>query len=220
MQPLDRMLAEIAGEARVTGRITGRRKFDPAVMDAVAAVPRDAFVPERLKADAWDNRPLPIGYGQTISQPFMVALMTDLLEAGPEHRILEVGTGCGYQTAVLARLVHRVFSVEIVPDLGQDAARRLSALGFDNVTTRIGDGYQGWTEEAPFDGIIVTAAAPHVPPPLVEQLKPGARLVIPVGAPMFGQDLHVLHKDRAGKVHDRAVLAVAFVPLTGEHRRN
>jgi len=220
MQPRERMLREIEAEARATAHMTGRRTFDPRVLGALRSVPRDAFVPQRLRGDAWENRPLPIGCGQTISQPYMVALMTDLLETRPGHRILEVGTGCGYQSAVLAQLVERVFSLEIVPSLGADAARRLRRLGCDNVVTRICDGYSGWPDEAPFDGIIVTAAAPHVPPPLLEQLKPGARLVIPVGAPMFGQDLHVLHKDAGGRVHDRTVLAVAFVPLTGEHRRN
>jgi protein-L-isoaspartate(D-aspartate) O-methyltransferase len=214
---IERMLVEIRAHTRQSAPLTGRAALEPRVLEAMAQVPRDAFVPEHLRAHAWADSPLPIGEGQTISQPFIVALMTDLVRPGPQARILEVGTGCGYQAAVLAALVAQVYSIEIVPGLAQRAADRLAALGCVNVETRQGDGYLGWPEAAPFDGILVTAAAGQVPPPLVEQLAPGAVMVIPVGTPWLGQDLLVLEKDRAGAVQRRSVLPVAFVPLTGGH---
>lgn len=216
----ERMLQEIAAEARATRRLTGKKSFDDDVMAALRRVPRHCFVPAELQVSAYDNRPLPIGHGQTISQPYMVALMTDLLAPRPEHRVLEVGTGCGYQTAVLATLVADVYSVEIVAPLAELASARLKQLGFDNVHTRVGDGYFGWPEYAPYDGIIVTAAAPQVPEALVEQLKPGARLVIPVGTPYSSQDLLLIEKDAQGELQRRSILPVAFVPLTGERHRN
>lgn len=211
----ERMLRDIAAEVAATRSHIGREAFAPAVLAAMREVPREEFVPADLQRAAFDNGPLPIGHGQTISQPYIVALMTDLLAPQPEHLVLEVGTGSGYQAAVLARLVRQVHSVEIVAALGQAAAERLQRLGYANVSVRIGDGYAGWPELAPFDGIVVTAAAPHVPPPLVEQLKPGGRMVIPVGRPYWTQRLTLVEKDAGGQVSSHEVLPVAFVPLTG-----
>jgi protein-L-isoaspartate(D-aspartate) O-methyltransferase len=208
------MLRDIESEIRYTRDLIGKDAFDPRVMAAMAEVPRHEFVPELERTCAYANGPLPIGHGQTISQPYIVALMTDLLGCSPGARVLEVGTGSGYQAAVLSRVVGRVYSVEIVPELARDAAARLARLGYDNVTTRLGDGYNGWPEEAPFDGVLVTAAAPTVPPPLVEQLREGARLVIPVGVPYGHQELLVVEKEADGSVTRQRVLGVAFVPLT------
>jgi protein-L-isoaspartate(D-aspartate) O-methyltransferase len=210
---LKRMLADIETEVEYTRRMTGRDSLDPRVMHAMAKVARDKFVPPAMRAAAFDNGPLPIGHGQTISQPYIVALMTDLLEPQPQHVILEVGTGCGYQTAVLAELCRQVYSIEVVEALGEAAAARLKNLGYANVETRIGNGYVGWPEHAPYDGIIVTAAASHIPQPLIDQLKSGGRLVIPVGRPYSYQDLMLVTKDEAGKISSRSVLGVAFVPL-------
>ena len=187
------------------------------VLEAMARVPRHEFVPEDLVDSAYDDRPLPIGYGQTISQPYIVALMTDLLNPEPGERVLELGTGSGYQAAVLAELDLAVHTIEIVPALGMEAAQRLARLGYDSVATRIGDGYYGWPEAAPFDGIVVTAAASHVPPPLVSQLAAGGRMVIPVGQPFMVQQLVLVTKDAAGSVRTRQLLPVRFVPLTGAH---
>ncbi len=211
------MLRDIGWETSETHAWIGKSGLDPRVLEAMRQVPRHAFVPQGLEACAYDNGPLSIGSGQTISQPFIVALMSDLLAARPHHVVLEVGCGSGYQSAVLSRLVKWVYSVEIVPELAQAAQERLSRLGYGNVTVRQGDGYQGWAEHAPFDGIIVTAAAPEIPPPLVEQLKPGGRMVIPVGLPYRRQDLLLLEKDRDGVVTTRNILPVTFVPLTGDH---
>lgn len=211
---LRRMLDDIAMEVRITSDLIGKRQLDERVMAAMAAVPRQRFVPEALAARAFDNGPLPVGYGQTISQPYIVALMTDLLAPGPRDTVLEVGTGTGYQTAVLSRLVRWVYSVEIVEPLAEAARTRLRGLGCDNVEVRVADGYLGWQEHAPYDGIIVTAAAKEIPPPLEAQLRPGARLVIPVGGSMFGQELLVVEKREDGSVDRRSVLGVAFVPLT------
>ena len=208
-----RMLDDIRDEVRFTQPWTGREALDARVMDALAKVPRDAFVPEELKPAAFSNGPLPIGHGQTISQPFIVALMTDLLAPQPEHKVLEVGTGSGYQTAVLAGLCAFVYSIDLVPDLTEAAAERLAKMGHRNVRTTTRNGYQGWPEQAPFDGIIVTAAAPYVPDALVEQLKPGGRLVIPVGLPYGRQELMLLTKHAQGETESRSVLEVAFVPL-------
>jgi protein-L-isoaspartate(D-aspartate) O-methyltransferase len=190
---------------------------DPLVLEAMRAVPRHEFVPDQYRRRAYDNAPLPIGYGQTISQPYVVALMTELLEVGPEDRVLEVGTGSGYQAAVLARIVERVYTVEIIQPLARSAAGRLQRLGYGNVTVRHGDGYFGWEEHAPFDAIIVTAAAGHIPPPLLRQLKPGGRMCIPVGQPYFPQVLKLVRKSEQGEIRVRDVLPVRFVPLTGEH---
>jgi len=187
--------------------------LDTAVLDAMRRVPRHAFVPAAQRNLAYANRPLPIGYGQTISQPYIVALMTDLLRLGPRARTLEIGTGSGYQAAVLAELGHQVYTIEIVSGLAEQAAIRLSALGYDAVHVRQGDGYYGWPEAAPFDGIVVTAAAPQIPPPLLEQMKPGGRMVIPVGATFLVQQLMLIEKLADGSIHTEALLPVAFVPL-------
>jgi protein-L-isoaspartate(D-aspartate) O-methyltransferase len=205
---------EINAEAAATAEWTGLNSFDPHVMNAMARVPRQEFVPPNERPYAWLNRPLPIGHRQTISQPFIVALMTNLLQPKPDQRIFEVGTGSGYQAAVLSRLVSKVFSIELNPALASSAAERLSRLGYHNVEVRAGDGAVGWPEHGPFDGIIVTAAAPKVPPALMEQLKVGGRMIIPVDAPV-GQELLALHKTEDGRTETRSVLPVAFVPLRG-----
>jgi len=209
------LLAEIQRDAAQTADATGRARFSTRVMDAMDAVPRHRFVPARSIGSAYANRPLAIGHGQTISQPYIVALMTELLEPEPGDVMLEVGTGSGYQAAVLAQLVARVYTIEIIAPLAESATARLRTLGYQNVEVKKGDGYYGWPEHAPYDGIIVTAAASSIPPPLVAQLKPGGRMVIPVGAPFHTQDLILLRKDAKGKVTTTSVLPVAFVPLTG-----
>ncbi len=209
------MLQDIEREVEFTYTLTGKRSLDAQVMAAMGAVPRRLFVPMELQPLAYQNGPLPIGHGQTISQPYIVALMTDLLEPQPEDVILEVGTGSGYQTAILATLVRQVYSMEIVAPLSEQAARRLSEQGYHNVECRIGDGHSGWPEHAPYDGIMVTAAALEIPPLLIEQLKPGGRLVIPVGSPCLPQELMVVAKSGSGRITTRRVLGVAFVPLTG-----
>jgi len=213
--PRRKMVEEIAAMARATASETGRVTFGPRVMNAMSKVERHRFVAAGDEAGAYRNSPLAIGNGQTISQPYIVALMTDLLDLNGGEKVLEVGTGSGYQAAVLAELVATVYSIEIVEPLGRLAAQRLSAAGYRNVITRIGDGYQGWYEAAPFDAIIVTAAAREVPPALIEQLRPGGRLVIPVGSQGSHQELLVITKSSAGKTQTRRVLAVRFVPLTG-----
>lgn len=212
---LQALLGMIEADARSTADFTGRSSFSPRVMDAVGDVPRHEFIPNDLSIAAYDNRPLPIGKGQTISQPYIVALMTDLLDPQPEDIVLEVGTGSGYQAAVLSLLVQQVFSTEIIDSLAQAAARRLSRLGYDNAQIRTCDGYYGWREKAPFDGILITAATPRVPPPLIEQLRPGGRLVAPLGTPYSHQTLVLLEKDANSAITVRNILPVAFVPLTG-----
>lgn len=208
-----RMIETIKLQAREAAPWVGRSAIDAQVLAALAKVPRVEFVPADLACAAYDDGPLPIGHGQTISQPYIVALMTDLLRPRPEHVVLEVGTGSGYQAAVLARLVSRVYSVEVVQALAADAAARLRRLGHDNVEVRWSDGYAGWPEHAPYDGIIVTAAVPEIPPPLIEQLRPGGRLVAPVRNYLMGQDLVLVEKDTHGAVQRRSILPVAFVPL-------
>jgi protein-L-isoaspartate(D-aspartate) O-methyltransferase len=193
---------------------TSIRSLDRKVLAAMRKVPRDLLVPEEVRAQAYRNTPLPIGYEQTISQPYIVALMTDLLDVRPEHVVLEVGTGSGYQAAVLAELVRQVYTIEIVEPLAERAKRQLAELGYDNVSVRAGDGYLGWPEQAPFDRIIVTAGASHVPQPLIDQLKPGGRMVIPVGRSINRLDLTVVEKGKDGKLKTRRILPVAFVPLT------
>ena len=213
-----RLSAEIAALARETAVETGRREFAAPVMAAMGRVPRHRFVPEDQVPYAYANRPLPIGHGQTISQPYIVALMTDLVDPQPGQTVLEIGTGSGYQAAVLAELVGRVYSIEIVEPLARQATERLKAQGYANVETRTGDGYHGWEEAAPFDAIVVTAAASHVPPPLIRQLKPGGRMVIPVGAHFMAQFLLLVEKKADGAVTTRQILPVRFVPLTGDGR--
>lgn len=208
-----RLLAEIEAEAfAVSGRA-----IDRLVLDALAAVPREEFVPRGEEPCAYANMPLPIGYGQTISQPFIVAFMTDLLQPAPDDVVLEVGTGSGYQAAVLAQLVEQVYSIEIVEELAAEARERLARLGVGNVVVRWGDGNCGWPEHAPYDGIIVTAAAPEIPQPLIDQLAAGGRMVIPVGSYLGGQDLVFVEKSEQGEISRQQVLPVAFVPLTGEN---
>ena len=208
------MVAEIEDMMRDTRRETGRAALGDRVSAAMLKVERHRFVPHSQVGQAYYNRPLSIGHGQTISQPYIVALMTDLMDVGPGDRVLEVGTGSGYQAAVLAEIVRTVYSIEIVEPLGREAARALAAAGYRNVHTRIGDGYAGWPEEAPFDAIIVTAAAPDVPQPLIDQLKPGGRLVIPIGAQYDAQSLYVVTKDARGVINRRKALDVRFVPMT------
>ncbi len=209
------MLEAIRSDWRYVRSVTGKEAPDARVMAALDEVPREEFVPSHLRGAAYENRALPIEDGQTISQPFIVALMTDLLVPEPDDVILEIGTGSGYQAAILSRLVKKVYSIEIVADLADRVVRRFERLGYGNIEVRSSDGYEGWPEHAPYDGIIVTAAAPHVPPPLIAQLKIRARLVIPVGAFSMGQELLMLEKDDSGEIVTRDVLGVAFVPLTG-----
>ena len=209
-----RMVEEVVALARESRAATGRVTLSERVLSAMAKVPRHDFVPADQKAAAYANRPLPIGLGQTISQPFIVALMTDLMEVKPGDRVLEIGTGSGYQAAVLAELAGTVYTVEIVEPLAREAAGRLKQLGYRNVVAKSGDGYQGWPEHAPFDAIMVTAAPREVPQPLIEQLKPGGRLVVPVGRQATGQELLLIEKKPDGTVARRNILAVRFVPLT------
>ena len=213
-----RMVDDIAAMARETGGETGRPRFGDAVMAAMRKVPRHRFVPAPEEGLAYENRPLPIGEGQTISQPYIVALMTDLLDLKPSDRVLEVGTGSGYQAAILAEIVARVYTIEIVEPLGKRAAKVLGELGYRNVEARIGDGYGGWPAAAPFDAIIVTAAPPEIPQPLIDQLKAGGRMVIPVGGTFAGQDLLLVHKEADGRTTTRRTLPVRFVPLTRDQR--
>lgn len=212
-----RMVAEILADAEETAASTGRATFRPDVVAALRKVARHRFVPAAQVSHAYENRPLSIGHGQTISQPYLVALMTDLLQLEPGHRVLEVGTGSGYQAAVLAELCREVYSIEIIAPLATQARMVLAALGYQAVKTRVGDGYDGWPEAAPFDAILVTAAASHVPPPLLKQLKPGGRMVIPLGTQFMTQSLMLVEKRPDGAVTSRQLLPVVFVPLTGRH---
>lgn len=204
-------------EAMVREQIEARGVRDPATLSAMRAVPRHEFVPRESVGGAYGDHPLPIGHGQTISQPYIVAYMTELLALQPGDRVLEVGTGSGYQAAVLAEITDEVHTIEIVPALARGAAERLARLGYGEVKTREGDGYYGWPEAAPFQAIIVTAAATSIPPPLVEQLAPGGRMVVPVGATPWTQNLVLVTKDEDGAVRTRTLLPVRFVPLTGGH---
>jgi protein-L-isoaspartate(D-aspartate) O-methyltransferase len=208
-----RMVDEIAALTRETRLETGRSALGERVMAALAKVPRHEFVPSDQRRNAYQNRPLPIGSGQTISQPFIVALMTDMMDVKATDRVLEVGTGSGYQAAVLAELAAMVYTIEIVEALGREAAERFRNLGYRNIVTRVGDGYQGWPEHAPFDAIMVTAAPREVPQPLIDQLRPGGKLVVPVGGQLAGQTLLIVEKQPDGRIVRRNVLAVRFVPL-------
>ena len=199
-------------EAMVRNQIVSRGLNDPATLRAMGSVKRHLFVPETSAADAYEDRPLPIGYGQTISQPYIVAYMTALIQPRKGHRVLEIGTGSGYQAAILAELVQRVFTVEIIPGLGSKARERLAGLGYRNVEVRIADGYDGWAEQGPFDAIVVTAASEHIPPPLIRQLKDGGRMVIPVGSPFLVQTLTLVTK-RGGEITTAQLMPVRFVPF-------
>ncbi|MDA3869523.1 MAG: protein-L-isoaspartate(D-aspartate) O-methyltransferase [Gammaproteobacteria bacterium] len=218
---IKRLLDGIESEVRYTQNYIGKSKLDDRVMQAMATVPREKFVPKYLRISAYDDGPLPIGHGQTISQPYMVALMTDLLDLKPEYHVLEIGTGSGYQTAILAQLCAKVFSVERIVELSAQAVERFSKLGYNNIETHIGDGCKGWPEHAPYDGIIVTAAATHIPQLLLDQLKPGGNLVIPVGVSPLSQSLALVKKDLHGEIEIKNILDVTFVPLIrGEEYEN
>jgi protein-L-isoaspartate(D-aspartate) O-methyltransferase len=200
-------------ERMVRTQIQERDVRNPAVLRVMRLVPRHLFIPEAVRAQAYEDHPVPVGYGQTISQPYIVGLMTELLEPRKDSKVLEIGTGSGYQAAVLSGLVQQLFSIEIVPELARSSAALLDKLGYRNVTVRWGDGYKGWPEQAPFDRIIVTAAPPELPKALLDQLKPGGKLVAPVGSTVFGQDLIVVDKTPDGKLRRRSVIPVMFVPM-------
>ena len=208
------VINQIDARGITDGRIGVKNK---AVLEAMRRVPRHEFVPERLKSRAYIDMPLPIGYDQTISQPYIVAYMTELLDPQKEYKVLEVGTGSGYQAAVLAELVDQVYTIEIIKELGESAKKRLKRLDYKNVTVKIGDGYFGWEEHAPYDAIIVTAAPDHIPPLLLHQLKPGGKLCIPVGGRFRVQNLTLVQKTKSGSIMTRQVMPVRFVPLTGKH---
>jgi protein-L-isoaspartate(D-aspartate) O-methyltransferase len=207
------MIAEIEAETAETAALTGRTRLSPRLRAALAKVRRDAFVPGVEAPYAYVNRPLPIGHGQTISQPFIVAIMTELLDLEPDDVVLEIGTGSGYQAAILAELARRVYTIEVIPELAAAARAALQREGYSTIELRCGDGALGWPEHAPFDAIIVTAAAPEIPAALFAQLKPGGRMIAPVGPHAFEQRLVLIVKDRDGRVAARDVMAVAFVPL-------
>ncbi|MCG8510923.1 MAG: protein-L-isoaspartate(D-aspartate) O-methyltransferase [Rhodospirillales bacterium] len=209
----DRLLADIEDDARDTEAWTGRRRFSDAVLAAVARVPRHEFVLPDDRDYAYINRPRGIGFGQTISQPYIVALMTDLLDLAPRTRVLEIGAGSGYQAAIMAEMGATVFTIEVIPELAKSARERLTELAYDSITVRHGDGFNGWPEEAPFDAIMVTAAPEKIPPALVEQLKPGGRMSIPTGPAHETQMLNLVLKDVDGNVSCRKMLPVAFVPM-------
>jgi protein-L-isoaspartate(D-aspartate) O-methyltransferase len=216
MPTQDDLLEEIRRDFADTAPWTGRAAPAPRLMSALAAVDRAAFVPANEVGYAYLNTPLPIGHRQTISQPYIVAIMTDLLDLAPEDTVLEIGTGSAYQAAILARLARHVCSLEIIPELATRAADTLRRLGIANVEVKCGDGHVGWPDRAPFDAVMVTAAATGIPPALVAQLKPGGRMVIPVGAPDGEQQLTLVEKTMAGETRSRAVLPVAFVPMVRE----
>lgn len=211
------MVDEIAADARRLVKYIDKDALSERVLHVMGTVPRHLFVPPKLRRNAYENRPLPIGYGQTISQPYIVALMTDLLQPRADHKVLEIGTGSGYQAAVLSGLVKDVYSIEIIDQLGQSSKQVLKDLGYDNVSSRIADGYDGWPEHAPFDSIIVTAGISHIPPPLVRQLKNGGTMVIPVGTSFQTQQLTLVKKDLSGAITTKQIIPVIFVPFTGGH---
>ncbi len=211
------MVSEIRLIAAYVGPVAGSSEIDGRVLDVMERLPRHLFVPEDQRRYAYEDRPLPIGHGQTISQPYIVALMSDLLDLDGDETVLEVGTGSGYQAAILGHLAARAYTIEIVPSLAQKAGEVLERLGYDTVSGRQGDGYFGWEEHAPYDAIVVTAVASHVPPPLIRQLKPGGIMVIPVGNPFLTQSLMLVRKGDDGSIKTRHLLPVRFVPLTGDH---
>ena len=204
---------------QISDRGFGRPVRSEAVLQAMRTVPRHAFVPDRYQGQAYADRPLPIGFNQTISQPYIVGFMTELLELNSTSKVLEIGTGSGYQAAVAAELANAVYSIEIIEELGEDAERLLKELGYANVHIKITDGYDGWVEHAPFDAIIVTAASSHIPPPLIKQLKPGGRLVIPLGSPWRAQQLVLLTKQEDGTIKSQGLMAVRFVPMLGKAQK-
>ncbi len=210
------MIADIESGVAVTRKMLGKDRLDKRVMAAIRQVPREKFVPPDLRHAAFRDGALPVGHGQTISQPYIVALMTDMLELTADSIVLEIGTGTGYQAAILACLARQVYSIERIPELAQAAQLRLKGMGYYNVETRCGDGYQGWPEMAPFDGILVTAAAPFIPPALLDQLKSGGHMAIPIGMPSMHQELMLVTKNQRGETHSRSLLGVAFVPLVEE----
>lgn len=216
MDDREALIEELVTETAETAEMTGRRALSPRLLAAIAKVPRDAFVPASQAALAYVNSALPIGHGQTISQPFIVAIMTELLDLKPGDCVLEIGTGSGYQAAILAELVRAVYSVEVVPELAETAKRVLSEEGYHNVEIRVGDGARGWPEHAPYDAVMVTAAAETIPPALLEQLKPGGRIVIPLGIAYEPQRLLLIEKDKDGAIHQRDIFGVAFVPLVAK----
>lgn len=197
----------------VNEQIRSRGVKDPGVLDAMRKVQRHLFVPPSQSSNAYDDRPLPIGSGQTISQPYIVGYMTEVIKPAPQFKVLEIGTGSGYQAAVLAEIVKEVYTIEIIPELGESAKTRLAKLGYENVQVKIDDGYDGWKEHAPYDAIVVTAAAEYIPPPLVEQLKDGGRIIIPVGSPFMTQMLMLVEK-KGNKTKTKSLFPVAFVPFT------
>lgn len=211
------MIKAIEADVRDTSLYLDKEELDSRVLKAMQDVPRHLFVPKKVQDEAYENRALPIGHGQTISQPYIVAIMTDLLKPNKDSRVLEVGTGSGYQAAVLAELTAHVFTIEIIEPLAEQARDRLKKLGYHNVTVRHGDGYYGWEEESPFDLIVVTAASSHIPPPLIRQLKAGGRMIIPVGSPFLVQQLVLVEKDSDNQLTLKQILPVQFVPLTGGH---
>ena len=219
-QPIenDTLFYQVLRQAMIEDQIIDRGVSDERVIKAMADIPRHLFVKESLRDLAYADGPLPIGYSQTISQPYIVAYMTEILQPDTHHTVLEVGTGSGYQAAILSKLVHHVYSIEIITELGKEATERLERLGYDNVTVRIGDGYKGWEKHAPFDRIIVTATPEQIPEKLVEQLKPGGRMVLPVGETFLGQDMLVVKKDKTGQVTTQETIPVRFVPMIHEHR--
>ena len=206
-------------KAMVKTQIESRGVKDEDILSVMRNVPRHLFINESLWPKAYSDGPLPIGHGQTISQPYIVAFMTELLRPDTHHMVLEIGTGSGYQAAVLAKLVHHVYTIEIVPELGRNAKATLKRLSYDNISVRVGDGYKGWPEEKPFDRIIVTAAPEKVPEALIDQLKPGGRMVLPVGPRWWGQDLLVIEKDERGKVVRKNTIPVRFVPMIRQEER-
>jgi protein-L-isoaspartate(D-aspartate) O-methyltransferase len=211
-----RMVRLIEQDVRDTSSYLDKRQLDSRIMKVLEEVPRHEFVPADIRDRAYENRPQPIGYGQTISQPYIVAIMTDLIAPKPGHQALEIGTGSGYQAAVLSRLVDKVYTMEIVEPLGKQATERLKRLGYDNIEVSIADGYYGWVAYAPFDIIIVTAAASHIPFSLIKQLKPGGKIIIPVGSRFMTQQLLLIEKDAEEQTTVQQILPVRFVPLTGE----
>ena len=216
MGDLEGMLRDIRAEADYVCRMAGRGQLNAQTLKAIRRVPRQDFVSKSFRTHAYENSPLPIAGGQTISQPFIVALMTDLVTPQLTDRVLEVGTGSGYQTAVLSQLVAELYTIEILPELAQASQHRLEEIGCHNIQFRTGNGYNGWPEQAPFDVIMVTGAVEEIPLGLVEQLSPGGRMILPVGKHRYTQDLILLHKDLAGDIHSTSLLPVTFIPLEGQ----